>query len=405
MSFVGIVFITFCEGCDLMADYQHSRLVSWEIFNFMSISHAMFTFDETNIINIKGYNDSGKSAALRALDVLFFNVKPSQQVKFIKDDCTYFRVVARFEDGVLILRDKYINGQGLYEMYKGDQLIYTTKQNGELMRINAVPDVIQKYLALVVCDAWNVNSRSCFEKQLLVETKGSENAQAVNALLRAEELATASALLNTDKNKLNSAIGATTAELEVYKKQIKDCIGVSGEMLEALKSHDARLDSAEQCEAGITQYRELNEEIASIPIYPELTGVNMGAVSLLDEVMSVSAELKGIPDIPQLSGIDTSQINALDSIQRVQSQLDAYVEIPSVSAIDISALSLLMQIGELDSSIASINDGIVNIEDQKKACQVSLAKCEEELQRIGHKFVKCQACGTLVDVTDAMESA
>ncbi|RKW48284.1 MAG: hypothetical protein D8B41_00145, partial [Porphyromonas sp.] len=50
-----------------------SKIVSIELENFMAIKNAILTFDESNIINLKGYNDSGKSAITRALDVLFFN--------------------------------------------------------------------------------------------------------------------------------------------------------------------------------------------------------------------------------------------------------------------------------------------------------------------------------------------
>lgn len=49
-----------------------SKILGLELENFMSIKEAKLVFDETNIINLKGYNDSGKSAITRALDVLMF---------------------------------------------------------------------------------------------------------------------------------------------------------------------------------------------------------------------------------------------------------------------------------------------------------------------------------------------
>ena len=108
---------------------MYSKLVSWEVWNFMSLAHAKAEFDEKGIINFKGYNDSGKSAMLTALKVLMCNTNPQKQVGFIQDDKEYFRVLASFDDNVQILRDKYINGQSLYEMYKDGQCIFSTKQD------------------------------------------------------------------------------------------------------------------------------------------------------------------------------------------------------------------------------------------------------------------------------------
>ena len=97
----------------------YSKILFWEVWNFMSIEHGKAEFDEQNIINFKGYNDSGKSAMLTALKVAITNSNPTKQVSFIQDDKEFFRVLIVFDDGITILRDKYLNGQSLYEMYKG----------------------------------------------------------------------------------------------------------------------------------------------------------------------------------------------------------------------------------------------------------------------------------------------
>ena len=90
-----------------------SKLLGWKVQNFMSIADAKVEFDESNIINFKGYNDSGKSAMLTALKVLLTNANPTKQVGFIQDGKDFFRIMAFFDDGVVILRDKYANGQSL----------------------------------------------------------------------------------------------------------------------------------------------------------------------------------------------------------------------------------------------------------------------------------------------------
>lgn len=376
----------------------YSKLVSWEIFNFMSIEYAKLTFDETNIINIKGYNDSGKSAALRALDVLFFNVKPASQVRFIKDGCDYFRVLCHFSDGVMILRDKYINGQGLYELYKDGKLLFTTKNGSELSRINEVPEPIQQYLGLITSDAWNVNSRSCFEQQLLVQTKGSENSKALNEILRSEELAQAGELLNTDKNKLNSRISTVSAELEVYKRQTQESNGVSGEMVTALRAHDTMLSSTEERMRSIDSVKSTLEEANKIPVIPETHKVDVSQLRALNSISSTMQELGSIPSIPEVPCVDISRLRLILQARNSYAELNSLPTIPQTKGIDTAQVESLCKIYSALSNIQSV-------EDKLKECDASIADCQSrsekltaELEKVGHKFVKCQNCGTMVAV-------
>lgn len=378
----------------------YSKLVSWEIFNFMSIEYAKLTFDETNIINIKGYNDSGKSAALRALDVLFFNVKPASQVRFIKDGCDYFRVLCHFSDGVMILRDKYINGQGLYELYKDGKLLFTTKNGNELSRINEVPEPIQQYLGLITSDTWNVNSRSCFEQQLLVQTKGSENSKALNEILRSEEIAQAGELLNTDKNKLNSRISAVSAELEVYKRQTQESQGVSGEMVAALRKHDNALSATEERMRDISAVGNTLAEISEIQISPEMQTIDYSQLKSLEGIKTTLAELRGIPDIPELPVIDMSQLELLSRVKSSINELERLPVIPKTQGISTEQLEDLIKIYSALSDVQKVEDKLKECDTYITECQARSEKLSMELEKIGHKFVKCQNCGTMVPVED-----
>lgn len=378
----------------------YSKLVSWEIFNFMSIEYAKLTFDETNIINIKGYNDSGKSAALRALDVLFFNVKPASQVRFIKDGCDYFRVLCHFSDGVMILRDKYINGQGLYELYKDGKLLFTTKNGNELSRINEVPEPIQQYLGLITSDTWNVNSRSCFEQQLLVQTKGSENSKALNEILRSEEIAQAGELLNTDKNKLNSRISAVSAELEVYKRQTQESQGVSGEMVAALRKHDNALSATEERMRDISAVGNTLAEISEIQISPEMQTIDYSQLKSLEGIKTTLAELRGIPDIPELPVIDMSQLELLSRVKSSTNELERLPVIPKTQGISTEQLEDLIKIYNALSDVQGVEDKLKECDTYITECQERSEKLSMELEKIGHKFVKCQNCGTMVPVED-----
>ena len=160
----------------------------------MVYSHAMVRFDDDNIINLKGYNSSGKSSLIKAVAVALMDLFPSKQAKLIKHGEEYFRVIVTFDDGVSIVRDKYINGQSLYEMYKDRDLIFTTKVGNRLGKVSGVPEEIQNYLALCKMEVMNyegspyLNYQSRQDKLWLVETKGSENYASLNEILRTEDI-------------------------------------------------------------------------------------------------------------------------------------------------------------------------------------------------------------------------
>ena len=70
----------------------YARLLSWEVWNFMAIKNGKCDFDERNIINLKGYNDSGKSAMLTALNRLIL----FKMMKIILELLLHSKVVFKF---------------------------------------------------------------------------------------------------------------------------------------------------------------------------------------------------------------------------------------------------------------------------------------------------------------------
>lgn len=367
-----------------MSDY--SKMLGWEVYNFMSIGHGKCSFDDKGIINFKGYNDSGKSAMLTALRVLCTNFQASKQASFIRDDCDYFRVIAYFDDGVKIMRDKYVTGQSLYEMYKGDDLLFTTKSStGVLTRVQGVPEPVQQYLALIDSDDTYLNFRSCFEKQIGVQTSGSENYKVFNNVLKSEEIASASALLNTDKNKLVSDISDTENQLNAAKTLLGNTAGITKEMVDFLKALDVDVDALEEKSSFISEVKEKKDELASVVVAPVLFEIN--TVDTLVGLFDVNEQIRGISVAPKLAEIDS--VDLLQSIVAVKADIhEIQPELREISSIDtlVQMKSILTEYSSID--IKSID------EDIKKA--------QEELEELSHtsgiKVQKCPNCGEVIVV-------
>lgn len=375
----------------------YAKLVSWEVYNFMAYAHAKCEFDEKGIVTIKGYNDSGKSAMLQALNVLMFNIKANAQVGFIKDDCDYFRVVAYFEDGITILRDKYINGQSLYEMYKDNEVIFSTKQGKALTRVAGVPEPIEQYLGLISYDGTCLNSRSCIEKQLLVQTTGSENYKLLNVILKSEELAVATQMLNDDKNKVLQDINATDSRLH----SAKELAGVGTKLTEDLIIHLERMDK--NCDvfdsmlSSIASAGMLVENLANIVITPQLGVVDCGQMDSLLSIKNLITALSDIPTLPEVKTLDSDDINLLCSVQSILSELNSIPELPLLNTIKTEQFETISQIFDMYNSLVSLETGVTELDTRLGQLDDEMKKCASQLEEFGKTVIRCPNCGTVYD--------
>lgn len=405
----------------------YSRILAVEVWNFMSIEHGRVEFDEKNIINLKGYNDSGKSAILTALKVCLLNANPSKQASFIQDDKGYFRVVVYFDDGVQLLRDKYINGQSLIEMYKDGVCIFSTKEGKALTRVSEIPKPVADYLGLVTFDGGSLNARSCFEKQLGVQTTGAENYKMFNTVLKSEEIATAGSLLNNDKNKLAADIDAVDRQIQAQKTLLGVGDELTDSMIAYLKDNDATLDGLESAEDTLGQAHSVVEAIKSTRVYPEVPFVDTAQLSLVGTIYGVVSQLSAMKVHPQVPAVSSERLSALTGIADVISQLETLKVGPEMPSVDMTQLSKLMSIenavnelsklavppviSEVDdrqftvivgihgvvTELASIVSAISKNERDLADASSELEKLQKEAASHGSKFVKCPSCGELFD--------
>ena len=419
---------------------KHSRLLWWSVENFMSIKEAKVEFDDTNIINFKGFNDSGKSAMLRALEVLLSNKYPTEQAKFIKDGESYFRVMAGFSDGVVLLRDKYISGQSLYCMYKDNKEIFTTKQNGKYIKVTEVPEVIKQYVDFVEYDGTYLNSRSCFDPQLLVETSGSKNFKLLNSVLHSEELSRANQMLNTDKNTLIASRNSKEMEVSVLKEQSQGIPNFTAELIEGLEIADSRLDEVEVGYNLLGNAKAYKSKVESVSLLPELEVVDTSRLDILVNLQGIQTSLQGLQDISlpdDFKPIEgTSQLKDLYKLKEVQENLTTVEKELSSVTLELSTLegeaqlkdiaelkSSAQQLSQVDSSLDTLPAmGTLDLEklnevkqllalaykymEGQKVCDTvesQLQSSEQELQGIMQtlsanniKAVKCKNCGQLM---------
>lgn len=407
-----------------------SKIASIYIENFMSIKKASLNFDETNILNIKGYNDSGKSAILRALGVIFFNSFPRSQKKFIRHGEKYFRILVRFTDGVSILRDRYITGSSLYEIYKDEEVIFSTKVGDKLTSVQSVPLEVKEYLNLIdLGDNGFLNFRSNTDKLFLTNTSGSENLEMMNFILKIKETTLAINSIKKDINTKQNIQASLFNEIEGISFSLLGLEGASKEFLEYLEEQDRLLDldiqkakHVEKIFEICTKYKEVNKEFIlqeriTKPEY--LTDINYileivnkySKLSYFEEQPTISLEylnvlnsiynkVKVLQDIVYLDEIPKISNSKLKHFEKLISLFSEYAKVntslPVMDTIDLDKLIALKKILNLCKIEYNVLDTYSKSIEELKELEKDMEAIELEAKEKGITITRCDNCGNLV---------
>lgn len=376
-----------------------SKILGLELENFMSIKEAKLVFDETNILNLKGYNDSGKSAITRALDVLLFDSYKRAQKNFITHGEHYFRIKLHFDDGVTIVRDKYLNGSSLYEMYSEGQLIFSTKVGNTLTQVKDVPLEIREYLAMTETSEGNyLNSQSIYDKQFLIQTTGSENVELLNGVLKLKETGLATTAIKNDINQLSSSINGLLADIESIKISLERYEDLDEGFILLLSDLDSKYDEVERKYNQLVEVGDLLSDMAELPLgIPDLPLIDGGLYASLLGVASSVGELAKIKDIPTVDVISyNSYVQLLKLAELQKSYKNVNTCILDIPLIDFGRLNMLKILGNSFKEFADISNTISSLTERSVELENESLQIQEYACENGISISKCDNCGALV---------
>lgn len=376
-----------------------SKILGLELENFMSIKEAKLVFDETNILNLKGYNDSGKSAITRALDVLLFDSYKRAQKNFITHGEHYFRIKLHFDDGITIVRDKYLNGSSLYEMYSEGQLVFSTKVGNTLTQVKDVPLEIREYLAMTETSEGNyLNSQSIYDKQFLIQTTGSENVELLNGVLKLKETGLATTAIKNDINQLSSSINGLLADIESIKISLERYKDLDEGFILLLSDLDSKYDEVERKYNQLVEVEDLLSDMAELPLgISDLPLIDGGLYSSLLGVASSVEELAKIKDIPTVDVISyNSYVELLKLAELQKSYKNVNTYILDIPIIDFGRLNMLKILGNSFKEFADISNTISSLTERSEELENESLQIQEYARENGISISKCDNCGALV---------
>lgn len=381
-------------------DYMEcSKISSIEVHNFMSYKYAKAVFDERGIINLKGYNNSGKTAFQMALVICLMNSFASKQGKYIHHGEKYFRVIVNFDDGVSIVKDKYDNGQSLYEMYEEGVCVFTTKQGNKLAKVTGVPTPIKQYLDLIDTETGYLNYQTRREPLWLIETLGSENYSTLNEVLKTEEISRANAMLNSDVNSLNSEIVTIESELQRKQLQLQACKGVSRELIDALSDKEDEVKVIMAQDDALIQMKKSIDALLGVRVPCELGGINSTKLKYLEQLGNTYRELSTIKIPCEMENVAINKLKAVTSLSNTVSSEDLSTDIGiELSTVDCDKQRSLSVMFKGLKEAADALSVLSKLEKEEEKLIAEKAEFVESAKQQGKIFVECENCGTLMEV-------
>ena len=327
---------------------------SIHIENFMSIKNADIAFDGSNIIDLCGYNDSGKSAVIRLIDIMFYNAYSTEQVHFIRTGEDFFRCVMTFTDGVEYERIKKSTGASIFILRKDGQEIYNNQTGRQIINTTGIPRVISNYLGVIRDDYTKeeLNVRRCTDRLFLINTTGGDNYKILNTILQSEALAETSTRLNTDKNRLQQEVVAKYNQLSALQTQREETPVVPTVALDTLIAEAARLEISSKRMEAIEQARTYKRERDSIVIAPHVSTINFDRYQKLTDIKGYKqASEKSI--FKAVSSVSVDKLQAL--FQLCEYKATAHQPIQrKVSTVSIDLYQALSNLVALKAKVQAV---------------------------------------------------
>lgn len=371
---------------------HQSKVVSLKIENFMSIKEGLIEFDDSNIISLCGYNDSGKSAITRLLEVMFYNAYSTDQVKFITDGEEHWTGILTFSDGVVYTRRKYADGKSLWELSKGDTILFSNKlANGTYAAMGDTPEVIERYLGVIQDELTGeeLNVRRNTDRLFLINTSGGDNYKILNSVLRSDVLSSASKALNEDKNKLSAEVNEKTTIKGVLQEQYDSYDVAPKEEIDDVKQYISNLEENKGRIVRLSALMEENQRKHSISLYDVLEPIDVSRLKELQGIMKLATQ-KSSPIYDSLDTINLERLMELKTIISYAEKLHTatYEELVPV---DVNRLEVLKEIADSYNNLSNIQKAYDKVSDELEATKAKLLALSQQ-----YNLKVCHNCGSVV---------
>lgn len=374
---------------------QYSKLKYIRLINFMVFEDETVYVGEDGILNLVGYNDSGKSTVIRAIAILLYDTGPMDQASEVRKGQEESDIRIGFDDGVEISKIKKKSGNSLWFLKKDGETIYTNQNGNAVIAVTGVPEQIAKYLNVGREEVTksNLNVRTRHDAFFLVSTGGADNYKMLNSILNCSILTEAVTKMKEDRNRTQNAIVNCSAEVRTLESELSLIEVLDDHTVRRLEQATENLVSAKKRVDYYSSITALKQNIEEIVIPDELQAIDLtryyeikSLIDLRNQVeeleMMISAEVEMVPTQRY------NEIQALLSLRATTEVIYAKEEVPVVSL-------------ERYSAIKSIYDQyhqLMNNYREQTAVTNELTEVNNILHNLSveHNYKMCKNCGSVV---------
>lgn len=279
--------------------------------------------------------------------------------------------------------------------------LYTLKSGDKLTKIDAVPSIIEGYLGMIGTELGYLNYQVRRDPLWLVETRGSDNYYTLNEVLKSVEIAEANALLNADKNALNTDITIVESEYNTLNTQLAGMSTVGDELLGRLYERQSLVSDLWNQYDMLNKIAGIIKELSETEIPPEIERIESDRLVGIQRVGRLLSQLEGIQYFKEsIENISLDRYNAIGRIvtNLKETQKISYFdgEIGTIEGTgklkDLNKLSSLVNdMSEAVRELGSLKTTFQSLEDEREALI-------EQASKQGITFTVCTNCGTLLEV-------
>lgn len=349
---------------------KEGQLKTVKINDFRCLEEV--TLDMSEIVALKGNNESGKTSIIKALELLMLG--GTNAGKYIRSGCRDFRV-AGYVDGIDTTVVRTAKG---YKVYKGDVTEKSAEKNAkpvavvEKLTSNATPEIIENIFNLKrnAVTGSMLGSRGYNGIVPFVQTTSSENYSIVSEEMGVKPFRDAAygGILEAGRLEKKAKILASQVEdLQTQQRRAEEAVNKAENMETLLGDKGALYDAVIKALESLVSIERIEAEVEGKPVGEAPEQIDVALLDAIEKVKKAASTVK--------------------EAKKTMSALTTDKEVPE--PIDIELLSGVL--------------AVKTVAKKRKECMAKLSECDvvlssvmDEIKQYGEEISTCPVCGAVL---------
>lgn len=347
--------------------------------NFQSLKDLSVDFNEKGIFRFTGYNNSGKSAFLKAISTLMRNASNNTYKRFLRDEETTFEITSEDFDGNTVTLSR-----GAIDFY---EWTIDGKQGRMDKTQGKVPLEVQEYFNLY---EENEKTKECLnirlprEVLLYVDTSGGDNAMMLQKALGTEEYMLAIKKVDKKGREINK-------EIKLVEKYLDKEVEKLDTVKQDLITKEYNLEEIERYEGTLRKdYEELQKVSSLVESTVEYakTDKELKEKKNVLEGLEIENIQKDIKELKKISDVVKKKEEEEELERKLNEKRDVF------DGLDVDGIKESIEVSKKISEVIEMAKSKVRSEKIIQQRKSKLEIVEKEIEDFREELGVCPLCKT-----------